>query len=256
MNALKSILLTLLWLVAGDAAVAAHITDKLVVGIYAQPSSEGSPLKLLSSGTPLEVVKRQEGYSEVRLADDTKGWVANTYITEEKPAKAMLLETQAKLRQMGLELAGLREKQANAEAAAEKQAADQPLAPSDQTTADDDARPSAREAQLRQALDKAEARVGELEQQIAGLERRLAERPVDEGAQQRLDDLQQHVQRALEVLVEAQGLKLTQADPPPAGLIGRYQHWIIGAITLLVGFGAGVWFLDYRIRRRYGGFRI
>ena len=35
------------------------------------------------------------------------------YVTDEKPAKAMLLETQARLRQMGMQLAALREKQAD-----------------------------------------------------------------------------------------------------------------------------------------------
>ena len=103
-------------LLCSGLTAAAHITDKLVVGLYPSPKAEGVPSNLLSSGTPLEVLKRQDGFAEVRLADDSTGWIEATYITEEKPAKAMLLETQARLRQMGLELAALREKQAEGEA--------------------------------------------------------------------------------------------------------------------------------------------
>jgi hypothetical protein len=32
--------------------------------------------------------------------------------------------------------------------------------------------------------------------------------------------------------------------------------WIVAAVMALLGFAAGVFFIDYRIRRRYGGFRL
>lgn len=234
MSPTARILTALSLLAISNGVPAAHITDKLVVGMYAQPAEEGTPLQLLSSGTPLEVLRRQGTFSEVRLADDSRGWVASTYITEEKPAKVMLLETQAKLRLMGIELAALREAQSTGNGQA---------APSG------DAPPSAREAQLRQALDKAEARIVELERQ-------LGERPATEAAQQRLQLLQGRVQQALDLLADTPGVALARTEPAPPGLITRYQSWIVGLITLLVGFGAGVAFIDYRIRRRYGNFRI
>jgi hypothetical protein len=61
---------------------------------------------------------------------------------------------------------------------------------------------------------------------------------------------------ALDLLAEAQGLKLMRAEPATQGPITRYRTWIVGLAALLVGFGAGVAVIDYRIRRRYGGFRI
>lgn len=246
MSPTTRLLLAFLLLGIARAGFAAHITDKLVVGMYPQPAPDGSPLRLLSSGTPLEVLQRKDGYSEVRLADDARGWVASSYITEEKPAKAMLLETQAKLRQMGLELAALREKAA--ETAAEEGDAESP-ATAAVVEATQAPPPSAREAQLRHELDQAEGR-------IAQLEGRLAARPVAEGAQQDLEALRGRVQRALDLLAEAQGVEIREREAVPAGPVARYQSWIVGLIALLVGFGGGVAFIDYRIRRRYGGFRI
>lgn len=209
---------------------AAHITDKLVVGLYPGPSAEGTPSRLLSSGTPLDVLDRKDGFTQVRLADDASGWVESTYITDEKPAMAMLLETQAKLRLMGMELAAMRERQGGADAA-----------PS--TTAD---APSVQEARMRQALAGAEARIAELEQ-------RLAATPDGDPAQQRLQELQGRVDQALRLLAEGQEPIATTAS---RGVVARYQTWIVGLITLLLGFGGGVAFIDYRIRRRYGGFRL
>jgi len=234
MSATTRVLITLCLLAACGAASAAHITDKLVVGLYAQPAEEGSPLQLLSSGTPLEVLQRKAGFSEVRLADDTRGWVASSYVTEEKPAKVMLLEAQAKLRLMGIELAALREGQA-----AQAGEARPPVSPP----------PSAREAQLRQALDAAATRTAELESQLAG-------RPLAEQAQRELEVLRGRVRQVLDLLVEAEGLEVKRAEPVAQGLVTRYQTWIVGLAALLVGFGAGVAVIDYRIRRRYGGFRI
>ncbi|HOP16671.1 MAG: TIGR04211 family SH3 domain-containing protein [Gammaproteobacteria bacterium] len=226
--------LCIVLLLCSGLSVAAHITDKLVVGLYPSPKAEGVPLNLLSSGTPLEVLKRQDGFAEVRLADDSKGWIEATYITEEKPAKAMLLETQARLRQMGLELAALREKQTDSVS---------PEAPARELP------PSAREAQLQRSLSEAEARIAELQA--------AADRPGGADAQRQLDELRARVQSALQTLAEVQGMTLhaasTGEDP---GLLVRYREWIIGLAALLLGFAAGIAFIDYRIRKRYGGFRI
>ncbi len=75
---------------------AAHVTDKLLVGLYAKPDASTQPTKVLPSGTPLEVLKQKGSFSQVRLGDGKEGWVKSVYISNEKPARAMLLELQAK----------------------------------------------------------------------------------------------------------------------------------------------------------------
>ena len=235
MSSMTRVLLLLSMFALAGAGNSAHITDKLLVGMYAEAGTEGTPLRLLPSGTPLEVLRRQGAFAEVRLADDTHGWVEATYITEEKPAKAMLLEAQARLRELGLELDRLKSDGGAVDGAAG--VAEGPP-------------PSAREAQLRQSLGEAESRIAELE-------KRLAEQPPAAVAQQQLDDLQDRVQAALGLLADAQGMELRAAgSPPKQGLFGRYQSWIIGLIAAALGFGGGIALIDYRIRKRYGGFRI
>ncbi len=83
-------------LLAISSAQAAHITDKLLVGLYAQPKSGIQPIKVLPSGTPMEVLERKDAFSKVKLGDGKEGWVKSVYISNEKPARAMLLELQAK----------------------------------------------------------------------------------------------------------------------------------------------------------------
>ncbi len=83
-------------LFAIGSAQAAHITDKLLVGFYAKPDPASQPTKVLPSGTPLDVQKKNGAFSKVRLGDGKEGWVKTIYISNEKPARAMLLELQAK----------------------------------------------------------------------------------------------------------------------------------------------------------------
>ncbi len=112
------------WFVLGllvmpaQAVQSAHITDKLLAGFYEQPDAASQPLKVLPSGTPVEVLKKQAGFTRVRLGDNSEGWVESRYISDSKPAKVMLLELQAKhgrtkqqLRQAERELKRLRNDQ-------------------------------------------------------------------------------------------------------------------------------------------------
>ncbi len=83
-------------LVTIGSAQAAYITDKLLVGFYAKPDASVQPLKVLPSSTPMEVLGKKDAFSKVRLGDGKEGWVKSIYISTEKPARAMLLELQAK----------------------------------------------------------------------------------------------------------------------------------------------------------------
>lgn len=221
--------LLILWLALSLLAAghAAHITDKLVVGLYPEPKAEGTPLQLLSSGTPLEVLREQGGFAEVRLADDQTGWVEAGYVTEEKPAKAMLLETQARLRQMGMELASLRER------------------------ASDDEPPV-------ETVDGGDSqRLAEAQQRIVELETALARQQADGATRQRLEQVNAQVRQAVQTLAATQGWDVQAVvSPGRPSLIERYRSWLIGLTAATLGFLAGVLFIDYRIRRRYGGFRL
>lgn len=226
----------LLLLCLPTLAVAAHVTDKLVVGLYDEAGAQGTPLRLLSSGTPLEVLNRQDDWVEVRVADDARGWLEARYVTDEKPARAMLLETQARLRQSGIELAALRETCSGAQDAS--------------AGADDAAVANAQQAAF--SADPAAAGA-----QAADLERGCVASAADPAAEAELSALRDHTDQALRILAAARGITLEAPQPQPLrGWIERYQVWIIGAAALLLGFAAGIAFVDHRIRRRYGGFRF
>ena len=110
MNAVPSLLAAALlsvWL----PATGAHITDRVLAGLYAEPESGDTPERLLETGTPLEVLEQEERFIRVRLPDGSTGWVERRYVTDGKPSRVRLLELQA---QTGL----LKRRLADAERAA------------------------------------------------------------------------------------------------------------------------------------------
>jgi hypothetical protein len=101
--------LLLILLLFGGHSQAARITDQLVVGVFERPDPETAPIQAITSGTPVEVLESRGAYSRVRLSDNSEGWIEKTYITEDKPARVMLLELQAEAHALRKELAQLRQ---------------------------------------------------------------------------------------------------------------------------------------------------
>ncbi|PHR50704.1 TIGR04211 family SH3 domain-containing protein [Cycloclasticus sp.] len=95
---LKHVFFLLLFLPA--MANAAHITDKLLAGMYAEPNNSEQPTQLLPSGTPVELIGEAKGFVKVQLVGGETGWVEKRFLSEEKPAKVRLLSLQSKYRQL------------------------------------------------------------------------------------------------------------------------------------------------------------
>ncbi len=222
---MKPFLIALLMLFSMLAG-AAHITDKLVVGLYADKELGGEPLQLLTSGTPVEVLQEGKGVLRVRLADDTRGWLETRYVSEEKPAAMKLLEAQAELRT-------LRSR----------------LDPDGTATAAEPGNPtaSAERVYAGLALNKAKARIAELEAQLGDLPRLVEAGRELEQARERL--------ARIHALVAADGASGQALRETPA-FWRPYLAWGLGGLMAVLGFVSGVAFIGYRIRRRYGDLHL
>jgi uncharacterized protein YgiM (DUF1202 family) len=240
-------LLILLLLLPVAVVQADQITDKLLAGLYEKPDSTEDPISLLPSGTPLEILTRQGGYAQVRLGDDRTGWVEDRFISREKPAKARLLEAQAKnselQRQLGSAHAQLKLFRDAKGALSTGQAAvfPRPLLPAPQSE-----KPG--------PGNKGEPRrVADLERQLEAA-RREAERQI-EFEQKRsavLEAENQHLRESLE------DVAAMLAGKPATDPVGEWRPWLFSllAAMVLLSFIAGIAFKNYRIYRRYGRHRL
>lgn len=259
------ILLLLLALVPAQLP-AAHITDKLIAGLYVEPDDSKDPVKGLPSGTPIETLEEKGDFTLVRLGDGNTGWVESRYITNEKPARVMLLELQARystsqeklrvseqqLRQLGgdepatgtgesREITGMRQQLTDLKAENE-------LLKSEKE-------------KLAESVnrDTQQKRIAELEQMLEAAKQELEiERQQNSGGSrtQALADENRELRKRI-----AEAAALLGTDPGQAPEVSepfRPSVWHLPALAfaLLISFIGGVAFKNYRLAKRYGGFRL
>ena len=65
------------WSVLASAAETAYVIDKLLVGVHRERDLNSSIIKVLPTGTALEVLERREQLARVKDAEGTEGWDAD-----------------------------------------------------------------------------------------------------------------------------------------------------------------------------------
>jgi SH3 domain protein len=79
--------LALVWCAAVSAAETAYVIDKLLVGVHEDRDLNSAIVKVLPTGTKLEVMQRDGELAQVRDSDGTSGWVDGAYLMKEAPAQ-------------------------------------------------------------------------------------------------------------------------------------------------------------------------
>ncbi len=254
-----ALLLTLLVLVAPPLQ-AAFVTDKLLAGLYSQPDASSQPTKVLTSGTPLEILETKDGFSKVRLGDNSEGWIENQFINKEKPARVMLLQLQAKNSQLQKKLnraeRQLQDRAPGADNSAELEALKLQLA---------DARTKIGSGQNENNSSTSEAlqtRIttleGELEATKGELSTALEAAQVPPGESvlaAENSELKERINSAAALLGVTTATTPTNSEHSTSN---RFELWHIAllALAILVSFVGGVAYKNHRLAKRYGGFRI
>ena len=232
---------------------AAYITDKLVAGLYKENKVTETPLKALNSGTPLEVISRKNGFVKVRTSDGTIGWVEAAYLTDEKPARSILLDMQAKLSVLQKKL-----EQAKGMAASGE---------------------SVDISEWQEKLTMAQGQISQLEIQLKAeklnnKKNMQDQQSVEQLKQQLTADLQAKADAAQQALKnENQALReqiqqvadilnvparTTEVDQPRSSSMDTVNalssHWvlILLAVVLLAGFAGGYYWMKRRVIQRFG----
>jgi SH3 domain protein len=283
---LQKLILSLLIGLLISTAQAARITDKLLAGLYDEPDSTTAPIRVVPSDTPLERLDKQGDFTKVRLGDGTEGWVESRFITDEKPARIMLLELQVKNSELQQKL-----RDANKELSALGQT----------TTETGNTQPDPEMAELKRQLADAKAEIDLLKREATPPAAPQPDKENDKlkqqllSLQQALEASKREAKAALEqakqtpavptaqppnstelMQQEQTNLKLQQQLDQIAQIIGtersstnestatveqiglRLNAWHLPVLllALLLSFIGGVAFKNYRLAKRYGGFRI
>ena len=97
------------------AATTRYVTDRLEVTLRSGQTNEHRIVRMLTSGTPVEVLENDEagGYSRVRLQDGTEGWLLSRYMITQPVARDQLIQAEQVVAQLQAEVTRLKEQLSN-----------------------------------------------------------------------------------------------------------------------------------------------
>lgn len=85
----SSLILLLVVFVSPAIAETVYVTNNLQIGLHADKTTDSPIIKVMASGTPLEVIKAEDKTTNVRTAEGEVGWIDNSYLLQNKPSSAV-----------------------------------------------------------------------------------------------------------------------------------------------------------------------
>lgn len=243
------------------AAENAFVIDKLLVGVHEGKDLDSAIIKVLPTGTQLEILKREGELAYVADPEQTKGWVDAAYLTAERPAALRALELEKEKTALEQRIKQL-EAQPGAPAAAAGAAAGASAAAGDANGQVDAL--TRENTELKGKLSDERLRSGELQTEVAGLraEVKNSSAPPDARVlelEHARDDLQAELAAVREQLGEFEARTNLNDSAALLPLVVRdYSTWILLALAVIIAlaFAGGAYAIDFLSRRRHGGFRI
>lgn len=241
-----------------------YVTDRILLGIHTKADETSSLLKSIPSGTEFDVLEKKEGFLKIKLKDGTKGWVSSGFVMKETPSTRKYDVLAHQYEQTTQELDKLKVDYAKKDR--ELQVRRDQVSNATTTIKELKKRKGGTvivDPEMENKLAAAVKEVEALKLKIVELEKK----PVP-----KVNFDQKQIFNELQAVKEQNDVMETRIDVALAHLKGERiptpeelasirpnfpnWYWTLLVIILLIGIIAGYFIMDYRFRRRHGGFRI
>ncbi len=241
-----------------------YVTDRILLGVHESASKDSPLLQSVPSGTSLEILAENNGFKEVRLPNGAQGWVDAAFLVSEQPApaqydillaqhkqtQAALATVQKKLKKTARELQVREDEVSNANTTIQglkkKIRSKQPTA----NAVKDELKLKSAEAEI----EKLNAKISQFSSQEQAKMDASTEQENLVRAEKELGNLRARINIALRSLQGKDPISAKEIASEPPGLPAWF--WGVMMLFLIAGLTAGIAVMDYRNRRRHGGFRI
>ena len=221
-----------------------YITDSLLVGLHEEKSIDSAILKVLPTGTTLEVIKRNGESVNVRDKDGVVGWISNNYLISNNPDENVAMDSsaaQVRIRDLEAELQNLRMQQT-------KPHQWQIIDPKEIVKIKNDNK------KLNQQINSEKLKSGELQARLAELKNQISQNGSKKGLTDKIKLLtEKNVQLEDEIKQFQQDRKIAK---PFVDDLNIHNPVVLSGIALLLGLFIGIILMDWRARRRHGGLRF
>src|SRR3990170_8908914 len=104
----RFVLLMILLMPIMTVAESVYIDDKVMAGLHQDKSVDSPIIKLLPSGTKLEIIRRDTPVSQVKEPGGASGWMDNKYLADTAPGRAQLQAALEQISKLKAEIADLK----------------------------------------------------------------------------------------------------------------------------------------------------
>ena len=219
-----------------------YITNSLLVGLHEEKSIDSAILKVLPTGTALEIIKREDESVNVRDPAGVVGWINNSYLMTNDPNKNGSLDSsaaQVRIRELEAELHDIRMQQASPD---QWHVTD----PEEITKLKNDNK------KLNQQLISEKLQSGELQANLAELRNQVSQSANNHQFTDKIKLLTDTNTQLEDDIKQLQaGSKTTES-----AIDSIYNLLIASGITLLIGLLVGIIIMISREKRRLGGLKL
>ncbi|MEJ2760065.1 MAG: TIGR04211 family SH3 domain-containing protein [Gammaproteobacteria bacterium] len=221
------------------AAETLYITGQIKAGLHQDNTADSPIVKLVPTGTAVDVIKHDDDVSFVREPGGASGWINNSYLV----AQTSDLQAQAKVAALQKQLDQARQQIQDLQAAPAQAGDDQDLRKEN--------------ADLSKQLKAEKHKVETMHAQATKLHKQAGLNQTNKSLYQKIMELSKK-NRQLQADLARASDSAGKADAAAAGpsTVHGYRLVLYLILALAVGLVLGMYLLDILNRRRHGGFRV
>ena len=207
-------------------AEVAYVTDKIKIGLHQEPSNESPIIKLVPSGTKLNIIERENDLIYAEEPEGVRGWVNSQNILNSKPGRTKVIELETVNKELEKKILTLQNESGKLISNEE----------------------------LEKKLNTERLKVGELQVELTNIKSKAGN---IESNEKLLADIS-HLKNANKQLInqlESSGI-VSDENGNQISSKNSSLKFISFMIIFIFGIIGGILILDFINRRRHGGFRV
>ena len=210
-----------------------YITDSLLVGLHEEKSIHSAILKLIPTGTALEIISRDDDFVHVRDPKGVSGWINNSYLITNNPDKNQTVDAGAAQSEIRMQRA-----KSNQEYI---------------TNSAEIAKLKTANEKLRQQAKSDKLKSGALQAELIELKNKLSK---SKNSNKLNNEIQLITEKNIKLENEIKQLqKGENAETPVLGNRNIFDTMITVGVALLFGFLVGIFLMNWKEKQRYGGLK-
>ena len=207
-------------------AEVAYVTDEVNIGLHKEPTNESPIIKLVPSGTELNIIERENDLIHVEEPEGVRGWINTQNALNNKPGKTKINELEITNKELHKKIETLEKKSTELIS----------------------------QGELEKKLNSERLKVGELQVELTNIKSSAGNIQTSDKLLTDIEQLKNANKQLIDQL-ESAGInrKNSLGSIKPENESSSFSIFLI---IFIFGIASGIFILDYINRRRHGGFRI